>query len=125
LHLVGPIGFELGDRYLKRAGLDYWPYVDLHYHQNCEDFITHWQGIGGNLIGFSVTGTVNFWDHTYQATDWLMMGSETDGLPQAMRDLCAQLVYIPMPHTEVRSLNLASSTAIALFEARRQLRLPH
>jgi tRNA (cytidine/uridine-2'-O-)-methyltransferase len=122
LHLVGPLGFELGDRYLKRAGLDYWPYVDLHYHNSCEEFITHWRGQGGNLLGFSVTGTVNFWDYTYQATDWLMMGSETDGLPQMMRDLSTQLLCIPMPHSEVRSLNLASSAAIALFEARRQLR---
>ncbi|MFN9176434.1 MAG: tRNA (uridine(34)/cytosine(34)/5-carboxymethylaminomethyluridine(34)-2'-O)-methyltransferase TrmL [Synechocystis sp.] len=124
LHLVGPLGFELSDRYLKRAGLDYWPYVDLHFYPDCEAFVTHWRQVGGNLLGFSVTGTVNFWDYHYQATDWLLMGSETDGLPQSMRDLCAQLLCIPMPQSEVRSLNLASSTAIALFEARRQLRQP-
>ena len=124
LHLVGPLGFELSDRYLKRAGLDYWHYVELHFYPDCEAFVTHWRQVGVNLLGFSVTGTVNFWDYHYQATDWLLMGSETDGLPQSMRDLCAQLLCIPMPQSEVRSLNLASSTAIALFEARRQLRQP-
>ena len=122
LHLVGPIGFELSDRYLKRAGLDYWPYVDLHYHADCDAFIAHWQQVGGNLIGYSVTGTSNFWDYTHQEEDWLLLGSETAGLPQMMCDYCSVLLQIPMPHDSVRSLNLASSAAIALFEAKRQLR---
>ncbi len=58
LHLVGPLGFEISDRYLKRAGLDYWPYVKLHYHQNLEAFKTMHQQRGGRWLGFSVNGSL-------------------------------------------------------------------
>lgn len=121
LHLVGPLGFELSDRYLKRAGLDYWPQVDLHYHPDLQRFQSHWQVVGGNLIGFSVTGGKNFLSYHYQASDWLVFGSETDGLPDGLRQKCTELLYIPMPQPEVRSLNLSVSVAIGLFEAYRQL----
>ena len=56
LHLVGPLGFELSDRYLKRAGLDYWPHVKLHYHLDLAHFQSHYQHSEGRLLGFSVRG---------------------------------------------------------------------
>lgn len=121
LHLVGPLGFELSDRYLKRAGLDYWPQVNLHYHLDLQAFQAHWQTLGGNLIGFSVTGGQNYLSYHYQASDWLVFGSETDGLPNELREKCKELLYIPMPQPIVRSLNLSVSVAIGLFEAYRQL----
>ena len=124
LHLVGPLGFEISDRHLKRAGLDYWPHVKLHYHQQIADFLQHWQGRGGNLIGFSVRGTQNYLGYSYQASDWLLFGSETDGLPPDLMAQCHHLLFIPMPHPQVRSLNLSVSAAIALFEAYRQLEYP-
>ena len=121
LHLVGPLGFELSDRYLKRAGLDYWPYVDLHYHQDLEEFKQVHQHKGGRLIGFSVRGKTNYLDCQYQDNDWLLFGCETAGLPPALLAACDYQAYIAMSEPKVRSLNLSVSVTIGLFEARRQL----
>jgi tRNA (cytidine/uridine-2'-O-)-methyltransferase len=121
LHLVGPLGFEISDRYLKRAGLDYWPYVDLHYHQDLETFQHTQESIGGRLIGFSVSGTNNYLNCQYRENDWLLFGSETAGLPREFLSTCAEKVYITISQPAVRSLNLSVSVAIGLFEARRQL----
>ncbi|MFE1746406.1 tRNA (cytidine(34)-2'-O)-methyltransferase [Coleofasciculus sp. H7-2] len=121
LHLVGPLGFEISDRYLKRAGLDYWPYVNLHYHVGLEDFQAFHQQRGGRWIGFSVSGSHNYLQFQFRADDWLLFGSETTGLPPEVLALCANTVYIPMSQPHVRSLNLSVSAAVGLFEARRQL----
>ena len=121
LHLVGPLGFELSDRYLKRAGLDYWPYVNLHYHLDLQAFQEHHQGRGGRLIGFSVRGTKSYISYRFQEEDWLVFGSESDGLPPTFREKCTDLVYIPMRQENIRSLNLSVSVGIGLFEAYRQL----
>ncbi len=121
LHLVGPLGFELSDRYLKRAGLDYWPYVNLTTHEAIDAFQAHQRSQGGRCIGFSVRGTVNYIDFQFQESDWLLFGRETSGLPEAVSTYCDQLVYIPMDQPQVRSLNLSVSAALGLFEARRQL----
>jgi tRNA (cytidine/uridine-2'-O-)-methyltransferase len=121
LHLVGPLGFEIGDRYLKRAGLDYWPYVKLHYHPSLETFHGYREKIGGRSIGFSVRGERSYARYTYRSGDWLLFGSEIDGIPASLLDTCDATVYIPMSRPEVRSLNLSVSVSIGLFEARRQL----
>lgn len=121
LHLVGPLGFELSDRYLKRAGLDYWPLVDLHYHQNLENFRAVHQQKGGRLIGFSVRGNKNYLDCQYREDDWLLFGCETAGLPRDLLAACDRQIYIKMSQPKVRSLNLSVSVTIGLFEARRQL----
>lgn len=121
LHLVGPLGFEISDRYLKRAGLDYWPYVNLRYHNNFEEFHTYHQQRDGRLIGFSTRGKANYTKFQYQNNDWLLFGSETKGLPQEVLDDCAATLYIPMTQPKVRSLNLSVSVALGLFEASRQL----
>ncbi len=121
LHLIGPLGFEISDRYLKRAGLDYWPYVKLHYHESLEAFkVTHQQR-GGRWLGFSVHGSLNYANFQFQADDWLLFGSETTGLPPALLGACDATLYIPMNQPKVRSLNLSVSVAVGLFEARRQL----
>jgi tRNA (cytidine/uridine-2'-O-)-methyltransferase len=121
LHLVGPLGFELSDRYLKRAGLDYWPHVNLHYHIDLDAFKIAQQKIGGRLIGFSVSGRVNYIHHQFQYDDWLLFGSETEGLPRTVLESCNATIYIPMTQPKVRSLNLSVSVAVGLFEVRRQL----
>lgn len=121
LHLVGPLGFELSDRYLKRAGLDYWPHVQLRYHQDIPAFHQHHQTQGGRLLGFSVRGQHCYTDFPFQPDDWLVFGSETDGLPKDFLDRCDATLYIPMDQSHVRSLNLSVSVGIALFECRRQL----
>ncbi|WP_088894327.1 tRNA (uridine(34)/cytosine(34)/5-carboxymethylaminomethyluridine(34)-2'-O)-methyltransferase TrmL [Leptolyngbya ohadii] len=121
LHLVGPLGFEISDRYLKRAGLDYWEYVDLHYHASLEDFVAESQKQGGRWIGFSTSGRCSHAEFEYRSDDWLLFGCETTGLPPHVLESCHSLVRIPMAHPKVRSLNLSVSVAIGLFEARRQL----
>ncbi len=123
LHLVGPLGFEISDRYLKRAGLDYWSYVNLRYHPSIEAFQAVWQAQPGRRIGFSTSGHCSYIDFEFQANDWLLFGSETDGLPPSVLSECTEVVRIPMSHPQVRSLNLSVSVAIGLFEARRQLHL--
>ncbi len=123
LHLVGPLGFELSDRYLKRAGLDYWPYVKLQYHSNLTEFEAFYQEKKGRLLAFSVRGQITYSDYPYQGDDWLIFGSETEGLPTSFLGRCDATLKIPITQAHVRSLNLSVSTAIGLFEARRQLRL--
>lgn len=121
LHLVGPLGFEISDRYLKRAGLDYWPYVNLSYHPTWQDFQTFQDKLGGRSIGFSVRGHQSYLQYAFQSQDWLLFGSETEGLSPTILDTCDATVYIPMNQPKVRSLNLSVSVAVGLFEARRQL----
>lgn len=123
LHLVGPLGFEISDRYLKRAGLDYWPFVKLHYHPTLTAFQTYYHQQAGRAVGFSVRGKYNYVEFQYQMDDWLLFGSETAGLPPELLETCDATVYIPITEPQVRSLNLSVSTAIGLFEARRQLGL--
>ncbi|MGB3494759.1 MAG: tRNA (cytidine(34)-2'-O)-methyltransferase [Elainellaceae cyanobacterium] len=121
LHLVGPLGFEISDRYLKRAGLDYWPYVNLHYHETLQEFQTMHQSLGGRWIGFSTSGTQNYVQFHYEETDWLLFGRETQGLSSTVLQRCDARLYIPMAQAQVRSLNLSVSAALGLFEAKRQL----
>ncbi|WP_008308219.1 tRNA (uridine(34)/cytosine(34)/5-carboxymethylaminomethyluridine(34)-2'-O)-methyltransferase TrmL [Leptolyngbya sp. PCC 6406] len=120
LHLVQPLGFELSDRYLKRAGLDYWPYVDLQVHETWNAFAQEARDRGGQWIGFSTSGTSSYTALAYTPEDWLIFGPETRGLPPAILTACDQTARIPMAQPGVRSLNLASSVAIGLFEALRQ-----
>lgn len=121
LHLVGPLGFEISDRYLKRAGLDYWPYVQLHYHETFDAFNQAYQKLGGRCIGFSTSGKYSYIQFSFQPNDWLLFGSETQGLPRSVLADCHATVFIPMTQAGVRSLNLSVSAALGLFEARRQL----
>ncbi len=121
LHLVAPLGFEISDRYLKRAGLDYWPYVNWRYHSCLQDFQAFHQQRGGRWIGFSTGGRCSYVKFQFQTDDWLLFGSETEGLSKNVLEACAETVYIPMSQPGVRSLNLSVSVAAGLFEARRQL----
>ena len=120
LHLVCPLGFELTDKYLKRAGLDYWPYVDLHLHDSIQAFWQHAQSESGRLIGFSARTTQKYTDITYTSNDWLLFGKESQGLSSETQKRCDLLATIPMKTNHVRSLNLSVSAAVGLFEAIRQ-----
>lgn len=121
LHLVGPLGFEISDRYLKRAGLDYWPYVNFHYHPSLDVFRGIHQHRGGRWVGFSTAGSCSYIEFSFQPDDWLLFGSETVGLPPETIAACDATVRIPMKQPNVRSLNLSVSVAVGLFEAYRQL----
>jgi tRNA (cytidine/uridine-2'-O-)-methyltransferase len=124
LHLVMPLGFELSDKYLKRAGLDYWPHVDLHLHESVPDFWQHTNAQAGRLIGFSARSKPynpqRYTDIRYRTDDWLVFGKESQGLTPEMLERCHLLATIPMTQGHVRSLNLSVSAAVGLFEALRQ-----
>lgn len=123
LHLVEPLGFEISDRYLKRAGLDYWPYVNLQCHPSWTAFQEFQRHRGGRLVSFSTSGTQTYLQFQFRDNDWLIFGSESSGLPANILQICTATLRIPMAHHQVRSLNLSVSAAIGLFEARRQLAL--
>ncbi|QDZ40994.1 tRNA (cytidine(34)-2'-O)-methyltransferase [Euhalothece natronophila Z-M001] len=122
LHLVGELGFDISDRAVKRAGLDYWPYVDLHQHQDWDTFTQYRQRIGGNLIAFSVKGKKPYTNYFFQNEDWLLFGQESSGLPPEIMASSDELLRIPIPSPHVRSLNLSVSVAIVLYEAKGQLK---
>lgn len=110
LHLIGRLGFRLDDRSLKRAGLDYWDAVDVVRHVTFAEFEEV-------LLGERAYTRADFADG-----DGLLFGSESRGLPPAVREKYAgTLVGIPMPAGKVRSLNLATSVGVVLYEALRQL----
>ncbi len=121
LHLIRPLGFSLEDRYLKRAGLDYWPYVDLQVHDNWEAFL---EGVAGRQMHFfSARAEQPYWSVRYRAGDVLVFGSETSGLPAEFRARYADSFrLIPIDHPQVRSLNLANAVSIVVYEALRQMR---
>ena len=120
LHLVGPLGFSLEDRYLRRAGLDYWPHVDLEVHPDWEAF--HEAHGEGALRFYSAKAQRSFTSIDYGRGDYLVFGGETRGLPGELLAANVDRTYtIPMPGTKVRSLNLANAAAIVLYEALRQL----
>lgn len=121
LHLVAPLGFEISDRTLKRAGLDYWPHVKLTYHANASEFIKFTREKGGRLIGLSVRGKSNYLDCQYREDDWLLFGSEIEGLPAEVLQECDLTCYIRIKSNHVRSLNLSVSVSVVLFESLRQL----
>lgn len=122
LHLIEPLGFSLADKYLKRAGLDYWQYLDLHIHPSWEDFWNLHQG--GRHYYATTKANQPHSNIKYEAEDYLIFGPETRGLPQKILDLEPEnRIRIPIL-SETRSLNLSSSVAIVLYEALRQLNYP-
>src|SRR5690242_15183466 len=121
LHLIEPLGFSLDDRKVKRAGLDYWPHVDVRVWPNWRAFEEVMATLGEPWF-FSTKGTRLFWDATLGADDIvLVFGRETGGLPKELYDRYRdRLVAMPILSTRVRSLNLSTSVAIALYEVLRQ-----
>ena len=119
LHLVGPLGYSLEDRYLKRAGLDYWPLVDLRTYAGWEQFIA--ANPGASMKFFSARTERSYLAAKYHAGDFLVFGSETKGLG---RDFIARHLEhtftIPIFEPGVRSLNLSNAVSIVVYEALRQ-----
>jgi len=124
LHLVKPLGFSIDDKSLKRAGLDYWPYVDLEVHESLDDFLAAYEG--HRMFLATTKGARRFTDHTYQDGDMFLFGRETRGLPRPFIEAHKEMaIRIPMSEdTRLRSFNLANSANIILFEALRQLGFP-
>lgn len=124
LHLVEPLGFSIDDKSLKRAGLDYWPYVKVEVHKSLDDFMKEYEGRTMYLA--TTKGGNCYTEPEYHDEDMILFGRETAGLP---RDFIKEhedtAIRIPMSaDTRLRSLNLANSVNIILFEALRQLGFP-
>jgi len=121
LHLVRPFSFFMDDKSLKRAGLDYWNYVQCHEHNSLEDFERQAANDGRRFWLVSKFGKQKYTEAAFQKDDYLIFGSEEDGLPaDFLRRHENRSIQIPMFHPEVRCLNLANSVAIVVYEAIRQ-----
>lgn len=123
LHLIKPLGFSTDDKQLKRAGLDYWHAVAIHYHDHLEAFLAY---LGARPL-YLVTkfAEKTYCDHQYATPEheelFFMFGKETTGLPESlMMERAQQCVRLPMNDAHVRSLNLSNAVAIVLYEALRQ-----
>ncbi len=122
LHLIEPLGFSLGEREVKRAGLDYWEHVDVRVWPNWETFEVALPTLGEPYF-FSTKATRLYWDAPLGASEnvVLVFGRETGGLPAALHERYAdRFVGLPMMSPRVRSLNLSTSVAIAVYEMLRQ-----
>lgn len=120
LHLIEPFGFTFEDKYLKRAGLDYWDLADICTYKSYSDFL---ERNGNNIKQIFYASTKSQHNHTevaYDTETWVMFGKETKGIPEEiLKDNYDKCVRIPM-RSETRSLNLANSVAIIVYEYHRQ-----
>lgn len=118
LHLIKPLGFTIDDKKLKRAGLDYWQYLDITYYEDLDDFYD--RNPGARVYYYSTKALHTYTEVSYPDPVYIMFGKETKGLPEDLllknRDAC---VRIPM-RDGLRSLNLSNSVAIAVYEILRQ-----
>jgi tRNA (cytidine/uridine-2'-O-)-methyltransferase len=120
LHLIEPLGFKIDDRHLKRAGLDYWPLVDVRIHKSWGDFML--TAPAKQLLYFSKRAVKSYTEAHYQDNHYLVFGPETRGLPGDLLEANAEYSYrIPMAGAGVRSLNLSNAVSIVLYEGLRQL----
>jgi tRNA (cytidine/uridine-2'-O-)-methyltransferase len=121
LHLIGKLGFRTDDKAVRRAGLDYWSEVEIHYHLNIEGFYAALPGC--RFLYFTTKAERAYASFQYAPGDCLVFGSETRGLPEELLQAnWARSLTIPMPNPKVRSLNLATSVGIVLYEALRQIK---
>lgn len=121
LHVIGVTGFRLDDRAVRRAGLDYWPEVELHRHR---DLTALYRSLkDARFIYLTTKAETSYSDWRFETNDCLLFGRETRGLPEdVLHDNWERCLTIPMINPNIRSLNLATSVAIVLYEALRQTR---
>ncbi|MBR1654293.1 MAG: tRNA (uridine(34)/cytosine(34)/5-carboxymethylaminomethyluridine(34)-2'-O)-methyltransferase TrmL, partial [Clostridia bacterium] len=118
LHLVKPLGFEISDKYLKRAGLDYWDKVEIEEHESLQDFLEKYKPEESNMFYASTKATHCYSDVDYSKFDevFILFGKETKGLPEdLLQKYIENTIRIPMRHN-LRSLNLSNSVNIILYE---------
>ena len=120
LHLIEPLGFKIDDKQLKRAGLDYWEFVDLHVHKSWDEFMKNVKP--RKLLYFSKKAQLSYTSVNFDNEDYLVFGPETRGLPaEWLAAHPAESFRIPMMGHGVRSLNLSNAVSIVLYEGLRQL----
>ena len=124
LHMIRPLGFEVSDRYLKRAGLDYWHLVEIYYYDSIEEVMDKFY-TGDNFYFFSTKSKKIHSDAKFKDGDFLVFGKETKGLPEPLLEKhYDECVRLPM-RDETRSLNLSNSVCVGVYEALRQLGYPN
>ena len=120
LHLVKPFGFEIDDTRLKRAGLDYWQHLNVHYYENIEEFLQ--KNKNANMVFLSSHGETNHWDIPFEDNMFLVFGKESVGLTKSIIDNHKDKLFkIPLYSDHVRSLNLANAVGIVVYEGLRTL----
>lgn len=121
LHLIEPLGFSMDDKHMRRAGLDYHEYAQLKRHANWQTFLADQQPTHERLFALTTKGTRLVHQATFKAGDYLVFGSETQGLAPALRETFPpeQRLKLPMLPTQ-RSLNLSNAVAVTVYEAWRQ-----
>ena len=122
LHLIKPLGFELSDKYLKRAGLDYWDKLEIEEHENLDEFLKKYSPEKNNMFFITTKGQKTYADINYKTMDevFIMFGKETKGLPEnLLKKYLDRAIRIPMKE-HLRSLNLSNSVAIIAYEILRQ-----
>jgi tRNA (cytidine/uridine-2'-O-)-methyltransferase len=124
LHLVKPLGFSIDDKTVRRAGLDYWPFVKLEVHESLEDFMQKYEG--RRMFLATTKGGSAYTEVRFMDEDMILFGKETAGLPRDfIKERESAAIRIPMvAETALRSLNLSNSVNIILFEALRQMGFP-
>ena len=121
LHLIKPLGFDLDEKKIKKAGMDYWPHVKLQVHESWDDFISSIPE-DRNLIFCSTKTDKTIYDHEFKENDYLIFGNESHGLPPDFYETYKDSLYtIPMRGTHLRSHNLANAVSIVVYEGIRQL----
>lgn len=123
LHLIKPLGFSLDEKHLRRAGLDYWPYLDLTLYDSYEELREKYKD---GTFYFSTTHAKHYYDDVkFKDGDFIVFGRETCGLPDYIREENSNTcIRVPMINTTTRSLNLSNTVAIVAYEALRQMRFP-
>lgn len=117
LHIIKPMGFEISDKHLKRAGLDYWNLLSITYYENLEDFFSK---NNGNYYFCTTKAPHTYAEAQFKDGDYLFFGKETKGLPESLlAENLSKCIRIPMV-SDARSLNLSNSVAIVVYEALRQ-----
>ena len=118
LHLIEPLGFSVDEKHLRRAGLDYWQYLEVYTYKDLDEFFE--KNKGGEYFYFSTKAPQKHTDVSYPENAYLFFGKESKGLPEELiEENLSHAVRIPMM-SELRSLNLSNSVAIAVYEAQRQ-----
>ncbi len=120
LHLVKPFGFEITDARLKRAGLDYWQHLNLHYYEDTKDFFS--RNSEAKMVFLSSHGNKDHYDIPFEDDLFLVFGKESVGLPKPITDNHTDSLYkIPLYSEHIRSLNIANAVSIVVYEGLRQM----
>ena len=121
LHLIEPLGFSMDDKQMRRAGLDYHEYASVQRHASWDHFLTTSRPVADRMFALTTRGQHSAFSVSFQPGDWLVFGSETEGLPAQVRDQFAAQRQLRLPMLSgQRSLNLSNAVAVLVYEAWRQ-----